>query len=202
MGVDEDGATELGHPDKQRRRAAVEALRAELPKSRSVALAALSSDRWEERAGGAAVLDHAEQDEVVERALVAAAHDVDARVRRSALHSLACARCKPDGCLADDSLELLVDALLHDPSIRLRRKIAGELMWGQHGRGESVVAAFAHLLDASDDQALRQRAATFLASCDVPRDSMPHREWIGAWRRRIAELLSEDRPSASGAATR
>ena len=190
--MDDTGlVAELAHDDKQRRRAAVEILRAELPASRVAALSAMSSERWQVRAAAAAVLDHADQDEVVERALLTAARDTDARVRQSALHSLSCAHCKPSGCIADESLELLVDGLLHDPSIRLRRKLAGELMWGQHGRSDLVVAAFRHLLAVSGDRVLRERAATFLASCDLPRASMPYREWIGPWKRRIAELLDE-----------
>lgn len=182
---------ELESDEKARRRAAVDALREELPGSRTAVLAALRSGRWEVRASAAAVLDHAEQDDIVEQALLAAVCDGDARVRQSALHSLVCAHCKPTGCITDVAVETLVGALLNDPSIRLRRKLAGELMWGQHGRSEVVVAAFRHLLDESTDRTLRQRAATFLATCDLPRDSMPYREWIGTWRRRIAELLGD-----------
>jgi HEAT repeat protein len=185
----------LSNPAKAERASAVAELRAALPDSRDAVLAAMSSPRWEVRASAAAVLDHAEQDAVVERVLVLASSDHDARVRQSALHSLACAHCKPEGCVQPGSLELLVDALLHDPSIRLRRKLAGELMWGQHGRGETVVLAFRHVLDVDTDRVLRDRAAQFLAACDVPRSSMPYREWIGAWRRRIDELLSERAPT-------
>jgi len=181
---------ELQRDEKDRRRAAVAALRDELPRSRSAVLTALDSGGWQVRASAAAVLDHAEQDSDVERALLGAARDPDARVRQSALHSLACARCKPDGCVTDAATDVLVDALMNDPSIRLRRKIAGELMWGQHGRGEVVTAAFHQLLTSSDDRTLRERSATFLASSDIPRTSMPYREWIGAWKRRIAELLA------------
>jgi hypothetical protein len=181
----------LALPAKAERVRAVEELRAALPESRDEVLAAMSSPRWEVRAAAAAVLDHAEQDSEVERALIVASGDVDARVRQSALHSLACAHCKPEGCLQPGSVELLIDGMLHDPSIRLRRKLAGELMWAQHGRGEEVVAAFRLVLEGDSDRTLRERAATFLASCDVPRSSMPYREWIGAWRRRIDELTTD-----------
>ncbi len=152
-------------------------------------LDALTSPNWRVRASAAAVLDHSEQDADVERALRAAAGDTDARVRDSALHSLACRHCKPEGCVADESVDLLVHGMLHDPSVRVRRKLAGELMWGQHGVRPGIVEAFRSILERDDDRVLRDRAATFLASVDVPRSDSPYREWLPAWERRKAELL-------------
>ena len=186
---DEQLLIDLGSTDRLVRTAAIERLREDLPESLPPVLAAARSEHWLVRAAAVAVLDHAAQDDEVEQALLRAAGDEHARVRRSALHSLACRHCKPDGCLTAGSLDVLVDALLHDPSIRLRRTVAGELMWGQHGRGPQVMEAFRHLLAHDDDAVLRRRAATFLASCELPRGERPHREWVGEWERRITELV-------------
>ena len=188
--LDEQLLADLGSADRLARTAAIEGLRDALPDALPLVLAAAGSERWLVRAGALAVLDHAAQSDEVEQALLRAAGDEHARVRRSALHSLACRHCKPDGCLTEGAVDVLVDALLHDPSIRLRRTVAGELMWGQHGRSSSIVEAFRHLLGHDHDPVLRQRAATFLASCELPRGERPHREWIGPWERRISELVA------------
>jgi len=148
----------------------------------------MTSPDWKVRAAAAAVLDHAEQDEGVEQALRSATGDPDARVRDAAFHSLSCAHCKPDGCVAGESIDVLVHGLLHDPSVRVRRKIAGDLMWQQHGTSPSVVAAFRRLLH-DDDRVLCERAATFLASVEVPRSELTYRDWLPAWQLRRAELL-------------
>jgi hypothetical protein len=140
------------------------------------------------RAGCAAALDHAEQDDVVESALRRAARDHDARVRDKALHSLACAHCKPDGCLVDDSLAILVDALRNDPSIRVRRKMAGGLMWGQHGRPPDLTAAFETILAHDTDEVLRHRAAVYVASNSTPRADRGYRDWVGDWWAEVVDL--------------
>ena len=180
---------QISDDDKQVRRSAIERLRALLPEVRGRMLDAMTSPDWKVRASAAAVLDHAEQDAGVEEALRAATSDPDARVRDAAFHSLACTHCKPDGCIVDESVDVLVHGLLHDPSVRVRRKIAGDLMWQQHGAGPSVVDAFRLLLH-DGDEVLRDRAATFLASVDVPRSSAPYREWLPTWQRRKGELLA------------
>jgi HEAT repeat protein len=185
----------LASDAKRERFAAVERLRELLPSVRDVMLESMTSADWKVRASAAAVLDHAPQDPEVERALVAAAVDPDARVRESAFHSLACAHCKPDGCVVDESVEVLVDGVLHDPSVRVRRKIAGGLMWGQQGTRPAIVEAFRSILAHDDDHILRERAAAFLAGVDVPRTASPYLEWLPAWERRKAELLEAGAPS-------
>ena len=178
----------LDTPNKAEWRATVHTLLTALPASRDALLTGLLDERPLVRAGCAAALDHADQDDVVEVALRRAGTDADARVRHMALHALSCAPCKPDGCLVDDSVALLVEALLHDPSIRNRRRVAGELMWGQHGRTPAITAAFARILAEDTDQKLRHRAATYLASNDIPREDRPYREWVAEWNGRIEEL--------------
>ena len=182
----------LDTSNKAEWRAIVHELLTSLPDSRDALLDGILDQRPMVRAGCAAALDHTEQDDIVEIALRRAGHDRDARVRDVALHSLACARCKPDGCLVDDSLDLLVDALLHDPSIRIRRKIAGGLMWAQHGRTAPLTSAFAKILAEDTDRVMRHRAATYLASNDVPRDDKRFGDWVGPWQARIVQLEARE----------
>lgn len=178
----------LDTPNKANWRETVHTLLTALPASREALLTGLLDDRPMVRAGCAAALDHADQDDIVEAALRKAGADNDARVRHMALHALSCAPCKPDGCLVDDSVALLVDALLHDDSIRNRRRVAGELMWGQHGRTPAITAAFAKILAEETDQKLRHRAATYMASNELPRDGRRYGEWVDEWSARIVEL--------------
>lgn len=142
------------------------------------------------RFAAAAALDDIVQTPEIESALVEASRDPDAKVRRAALHSLSCGHCKPDGCLAPVAVDVLVDTLLHDRSIRLRRWVAGVTMWGQVGGGERMIEAYREVLATTEDPTLRERAATFLASCDVPRGERAHREWIVDWQRRFDVLLA------------
>ena len=178
----------LDTQDKAEWRATVHELLVSLPMSRNALLDGLLDDKPMVRAGCAAALDHADQDDIVEEALRRASRDRDARVRDMALHSLSCAPCKPDGCLVDDSVLVLVDALLHDPTLRVRRKMAGALMWGQHGRSAEVTSAFERILAADDDRVLRHRAAVYVASNEIPREGRNYGEWVADWSARISEL--------------
>ncbi len=67
-------------------RATVHTLLVGLPASRNALLEGLLDERPLVRAGCAAALDHADQDDVVEEALRHAGKDRDARVRHMALH--------------------------------------------------------------------------------------------------------------------
>lgn len=184
----EELVNRLATEEKAARRVTVEQLRALLPESLPAVLDGFGSPNPHVRDACAAVVDHAVQDGQTEAALRRATRDPDARVRFSALHSLSCVHCKPDQCVAADVVELLVDALLHDPSVRLRRKVAGTLMWGQAGRGHVVRGAFTLILATEGDKVLRERAATFLASCELPREGRRYRDWLPEWKARIAEL--------------
>ena len=178
----------LDTPNKAEWRATVHQLLTSLPASRDALLKGLLDDKPMVRAGCAAALDHADQDDVVEEALRRSSKDRDARVRHMALHSLSCAPCKLDGCLVDDSVSVLIDALLNDPSIRNRRRVAGEMMWGQHGRTPDITAAFAKVLAEETDQKLRHRAATYMASNENRREGRHYGEWIAEWTSRVSEL--------------
>jgi hypothetical protein len=61
----------------------------------------------------------------------------------------------------DDSLLHLIDRLLHDPSVLLRRKTADVLMRG--GRRTEITAAFACVLAEDSDRGMRHRAAMYLS---------------------------------------
>ncbi|MBA2608885.1 MAG: hypothetical protein H0U92_08110 [Actinobacteria bacterium] len=178
----------LDTPNKAEWRATVHELLTSLPVSRDALLRGMLDDKPMVRAGCAAALDHADQNDIVEEALRLAARDQDARVRNMALHSLSCAPCKPDGCLVDDSVAILVDALLNDPTIRNRRRVAGELMWGQHGRTPEITAAFTQILADDTDQKLRHRAASYLASTELPREGRHYGEWRRVHGARVAVL--------------
>lgn len=138
----------------------------------------------------AAALDDVLATPEIEQALRGAARDRDAKVRRAALHSLVCVECKPDRCLAPGAIDVVIDALLHDPSIRNRRWAAGITMWGQCGRNVPMIDAHREVLATSDDRVMRERSATFLVSLDVPRGERVHRDWYPEWRARFDELLA------------
>jgi hypothetical protein len=63
----------------------------------------------------------------------------------------------------DDSLPHLIDRLLHDPSVMLRRKTADALMRGHHARRVEITSAFARVLAEDSDRGMRHRAATYLS---------------------------------------
>lgn len=142
------------------------------------------------RFAAAAALDDIDTTPEIERALIAASKDVDAKVRRAAMHSLSCAHCKPDGCLGPAAVDVLIDALLHDPSIRNRRWAAGVTMWNQAGQPDRLVTAYREVMATTDDRILRERGAAFLANHDVPRGDRGYREWLADWRPRYEELLA------------
>lgn len=142
------------------------------------------------RLAAAAALDDLPQTPEIEQALLTATRDVDARVRRAAMHSLTCAHCKPDGCVAPRHADVVIDALLHDPSIRNRRWAAGLTMFGQLGASDRLAGAFRTLLATSDDRVLRERAASYLAGVEHPRGAQAHRDWLPAWRAKVAALLA------------
>ncbi|HUQ40638.1 MAG TPA: hypothetical protein VM030_10835, partial [Acidimicrobiales bacterium] len=106
--MDYDGLVlELGMPWKSE--AARSALFDDMPQSCDALLRGLFQGTPVVRAACAGILDHAPHDERIERALVAATGDPDWRVRTSALHSLSCAPCKPDGCLTTDGVGALIN---------------------------------------------------------------------------------------------
>lgn len=142
------------------------------------------------RLAAAAALDDLPQTPEIEQALLSATRDVDAKVRRAAMHSLTCAHCKPDGCVAPQHADVVIDALLHDPSVRNRRWAAGMTMFAQLGTSDRLTDAFRTVLATADDRVLRERAASYLAGVEHPRGAQAHGDWLPAWKARVAELLT------------
>ena len=143
-----------------------------------------------ERLAAARALDDVPQTPEVERALRdAATTDPDAMVRKWSLHALICEHCKPDGVCSVDVVGTMVHALLHDRSVKVRTFAAGGRMWDRSG-DQRVADAFGTVLATSPNRVLRERAAIFLASQDVPRGERVHREWAPVWQARIRELLT------------
>ena len=150
----------------------------------------LRSPLQPERLAASRALDDVPQSPEVERALRdTAITDPDAMVRKWSLHALICEHCKPDGVCSVDTVGTLVHALLHDRSVKVRKFAAGNLMWHQSG-DPRIADAFGSVLAASPNRVLRERAAIYLASQDVPRGERTHREWHPEWHARIEELLS------------
>ena len=150
----------------------------------------LRSPLQSERLAAARGVDDVPQSPEVERALRdAATSDPDAMVRKWSLHALICDHCKPDGVCSVDVVGTMVHALLHDRSVKVRTFAAGGLMWNRSGDAR-VADAFRTVLSTSPNLVLRERAAIYLASQDVPRGERTHREWNPEWKRRIEELLT------------
>ncbi len=165
-------------------------LRKALPESCDALLEGLVEGPPSVRRWCAKVLDHAPHDSQIEEALRRALTDRNRKVRRAALHALTCAPCKLDGGLASDGTGFLVDGLLYDRSIAVRRSCASALMFDQEGRTGPVVNAFRRVIANDSDSVLRQRVATFLASGDAPREGRVFTEWVVEWRQRIAQLAA------------
>src|SRR5436309_601207 len=80
----------------------------------------LSHELISVRRYSAAILDHHDLDDDATSALLAAMRDPNRRVRANAVHALGCERCKPDPDKCVDATPAVIDALLHDPSARVR----------------------------------------------------------------------------------
>ena len=99
--------------------------------------------------------------------LVAALDDIDVGVRRRALHSLACGRCKTDACLPGEdlwvprALELLTDA---DPDLRAA---AIDALGRVVTRRPDVAAALRRAAETDRDKGLRGMARRRLTAAGL-----------------------------------
>ncbi len=106
------------------------------------------------RRGCANFLDH-NGDDMCVVALSEVLHDPVPYVRRQAVHSLACQRCKLSP-LHVDAVAHLIEAARSDPSIRVRREaVSGLGMQPRDGRAIPVLQA---LLSGETDRMLRKLA--------------------------------------------
>jgi HEAT repeat protein len=106
------------------------------------------------RAESVALMDHLADGSCL-AALRAALHDESARVRRLAVHSLGCQRCKV-APLDLDVIGLLIDRSLNDMSIRVRRVAVHQL--GLQPRDPRAIEALRSILSGDPDAKMRSRA--------------------------------------------
>jgi HEAT repeat protein len=101
----------------------------------------LNSPNPRVREGCCIVLDH-HLDALAVPELVANLDHEDARVRRWAMHALACDRCKEGECRPgeDDSIPLAMRALFEDPEYHVRKEAAALLGPSAHSRPEVIDA--------------------------------------------------------------
>jgi len=138
----------------------------------------LQSPEWRVRRDCCGLLDDLDFTPESLAALQSALDDPDPRVRRSALHTLSCQHCKPNGCALD--IQPLFQRLAHDPSRRVRESVLNPLTYQRHGPwAEQLVERFAandpsHILRERARRALDRRALERAADAE---------------RRRLAEKL-------------
>lgn len=118
----------------------------------------LSHRGWRVRRSCALLLDHLADHRCV-LPLVAALEDPVENVRRNALHSLMCQRCKPQP-LQGDVVAALVRSATSDRSLRVRR-IAVQAL-GEQGYDPRSAAALEQLRAADPDPVIRTRAGRAL----------------------------------------
>ena len=106
------------------------------------------------RADSVALLDHLADARCID-ALQSALIDPSARVRRHAIHSLGCQRCKCQP-LKVDVVGLIVPLALHDPSIHVRRVAVHQL--GLQPPDPRITTALDTILQSEKDQGLVSRA--------------------------------------------
>lgn len=121
---------------------------------RDAVIAGLGHPNPRVRRACAGFMDHHGDTEGV-RALVAALSDLVPNVRREAVHSMACDRCKA-GPVAFDTIPLLLGVIENDPNPKVRR----EAIYGLARRQKDarVLPALHRLLETETDPELRKGA--------------------------------------------
>lgn len=115
----------------------------------------LSHSNARVRRGCAGFLDHHATDACFAQIRWVALHDPAAKVRRVAVHSATCQRCKPSK-LSGDLVGLLIQVALEDPNKHVREKAIGGLH--SHPPDARAVAALELILCTETDAHLRSRA--------------------------------------------
>ena len=99
-------------------------------------------------------MDHHGTDQCI-LALTTTLHDPVAYVRRQALHSLGCQRCK-ESPLAVDAIAPLLNAALHDASIKVRREAVSNLFF--QAPDQRVIPVLQNILAQESDRMMRKHA--------------------------------------------
>jgi HEAT repeats len=141
-------------------------------------VAGLQSPEWRVRRSCCRLLDDLDFTAESLAALQRALDDPDPRVRRSAVHTLSCQHCKPNGCAVD--VEPLFERMARDRSRRVRDAIVNLLGWQRHGPWAERLVEHVALTDPSEK--LRANARDILAEKALERDA-------DAERRRLPEHL-------------
>jgi len=149
----------LGGPDWRASGEAYGALVAAGEAGREAVRHGLTHPRPRVRAACADFYDHLGRDEDV-TVLCEMLDDPVPSVRRQAVHSLACQRCKP-APLQADLVETLIGLALHDPTPRVRR----EAVYGLSSRAPDprIVAALERLLETEANAKVLREARGALA---------------------------------------
>lgn len=87
--------------------------------------AGMGHSNWRIRRACAAVIDHIYDAESLQR-LILLTHDPKKKVRKMAVHSIGCDRCK-DGVNPIDAVPHLAYSALNDPAVRVRKTAADML---------------------------------------------------------------------------
>ena len=118
-------------------------------------LRGLSHSNARVRRGCAGFLDHHGTDACFAQLQWVALHDPAAAVRRVAVHSASCQKCKPSP-LTGDLVGLLVQVALEDPNRRVREKAIGGL--GSQPQDSRAIAALEQILRTETAPRLRSQA--------------------------------------------
>jgi HEAT repeat protein len=110
----------------------------------------------------AGFLDHHATDMCIPQLREVALHDLAAKVRRVAVHSVTCQQCKPSP-LSGDLVGLLIQVAQNDPNRRVREKAIGGLASPPDAR---AVAALEQILRTETHPDLRRAAHHALKSQD------------------------------------
>jgi hypothetical protein len=148
-------------------------------------LRGLSHPEARVRRGCAGFMDHQGTDECVVLLCEVAREDPVPSVRRVAVHSLGCQRCKPSP-LQGDGIAFLVERALSDPSLKVRREAVGGL--SMYPPDSRAAVALRRILEEETDRDLR-RGAHFA----LKRHDPEYRRTVdeGARARAIAAHASE-----------
>jgi HEAT repeat protein len=160
---------QLGDPAWEVRSGALGALRECGSSCLEALIAGLAHPNPHVRLWCAELMDHLADDRCA-GPLAAALHDPSPRVRRHAVHSLGCQRCKPMA-LQVDVVALLCATALQDPSMRVRRVAVHQL--GLQPHDARAVAALEAIIRRDTDQQLLSRARFALATQTRQRPAPP-----------------------------
>jgi HEAT repeat protein len=113
------------------------------------------------RRGCAGFLDHHATDVCIPQLREVALHDPSSQVRRVAVHSVTCQRCKPTP-LSGDLVGLLIQVVQNDPNRRVRKQAINGL--GSQPRDARAIAALEQILHTETHPELRRAARRALKS--------------------------------------